>query len=270
MYGHILVALDGSKPSLFASQAALSLAVATGAQVTACHVYGAEIHRERFCEMEPGLPAKYQDGETLSDLRVAHERLIEEGFQALSAGYVENFVASAMEAGIKVESMTTEGRGYVGILHLAQTCRADLISLGAQGLGTIGDGMLGGTTSRVLQSAPCDVLVARRSPNNGPIVTGVDGSEEALEAVTKAVELGRVMRKPIHMIAAYDPGFHTRVFGVMARSLSPERQRAVGLDGQDKLHDEIINDGLAKLYGEFLGEAKDRFSGIRQCGLGCG
>ena len=261
MYGHILVALDGSKPSQFAAQAALALAVATGARVTACHVYGAEIHRCRFSEMEPGLPAKYQDGETLSDLRIAHDRLIEEGFQALSAGYVENFVASAKEARIKVESIAAEGRGYVGILHLAETCRADLIILGANGLGAIGDGMLGGTTSRVLHSAPCDVLVARRSPDNGPILTGVDGSEQALKAVAKAVELGRIMKKPIHMIAAYDPGFHTRVFGVMARSLSPERQEAVGLDGQGKLHDEIINDGLARLYGEFLREAKERLSG---------
>jgi nucleotide-binding universal stress UspA family protein len=120
--------------------------------------------------------------------------------------------------------------------------------------------MLGGTTSRVLHGAPCDMLIARCTPQAGPVLTGVDGSAEALKAVAKAVELGRAMKRPVRMVAAYDPDFHTHVFGAVARSLTPERQKEVGLAGQGKLHDEIINDGLGKLYTEFLCEAEQRFS----------
>ncbi len=120
--------------------------------------------------------------------------------------------------------------------------------------------MLGGTTLRVLHNAPCDVFVARCALNKGPILTGVDGSIEALKAVSKAVALGRVMKRPVQFVAAYDPDFHTRVFGVMSQSLSPERQKEVGLASQEKLHDDIINDGLGKLYTEFLNEAEHRFS----------
>ena len=79
MYDHILVALDGSEPSQFSGRAAIALATAFNARVTACHVYGSDIHRRRFVEMEPGLPSKYQDQETLGNLRTTHQNLIDEG-----------------------------------------------------------------------------------------------------------------------------------------------------------------------------------------------
>ena len=259
MYEQILVALDGSESSRYAGDAAVTVAAATGSSIIACHIYGVEVHRRRFSEMEPGLPEKFQEKETLTDLRTAHDRLMHEGFRALSAGYVEDFVTSSRNAGITVESVAMEGRNYTGILHLAKKNRCDLISLGADGLGAIGNGMLGGTTSRVLRNAPCDVLVARCAPHKGPLLTGVDGSVEAIKAVAKAVALGRAMKRPVHLVAAYDPDFHTRVFGAMAQSLSPERQEEVGLTGQERLHDDIINDGLGKLYTEFLHEAEHRF-----------
>jgi nucleotide-binding universal stress UspA family protein len=261
MYSHILVALDGSEPSRFAGQAALTLAEAMGACVTACHVYGVRIHQVRFSDMEPGLPAQYQQASTLADLRTAHDRLIQEGFRALSAGYVEDFVASSADKGISVESVTLEGRSYVGILRLAEKCGADLIALGAHGLGAIGDGMLGGTTTRVLLNAPCDVLVARRAPGDGPLVVGIDGSRQAMQAAATAADIGQALNKPVRMTAVYDPDFHTRVFNVMGHSLSPQRQEEVGLAGQEELHDDIINDGLGQLYDGFLAEAYDRVSG---------
>lgn len=261
MYRHILVALDGSEASGFAGQAALAVAVATGARLTACHVYGVGIHRQRFGVMEPGLPARYQQEQTLAELRSAHDRLMDEGFRALSAGYVEDFVALSRSRGIAAESVAVEGRNYVGILDLAETCRADLIALGAYGLGAVGDGILGGTTSRVLQNAPCDVLVARRAASDGPLLVGVDGSSEALAAVGTAADLGGAMNRPVQAVAVYDPDFHTRVFGVMARALSPQRQEEVGLANQEKLHDDIINDGLGQLYADFLSEAQRRWDG---------
>ena len=261
MYDQILVALDGSQSSRHAGETALALAAATGGHLIACHIYGVDIHRRRFTDMEPGLPERYQEDETLSGLRNAHDRLIHEGFRALSAGYVEDFATSCRDAGVAVTSLATEGRSYTGILQIAKTRRCNLICLGANGLGAIGDGMLGGTTTRVLHNAPCDVLVARRAPGRGPVLTGVDGSAEALKAVAKAVALGRAMERSVRLVAAYDPDFHTHVFSAVGNSLSPERQQQVGLAGQEKLHDDIINDGLGKLYGDFLRQAERRFNG---------
>jgi nucleotide-binding universal stress UspA family protein len=99
------------------------------------------------------------------------------------------------------------------------------------------------------------VLVARRPPGNGPVLAGVDGSSAAIDAVGKAVEYGRKMEKQVRLVAVYDPDFHTHVFNAVGQSLSPERQEQVGLAGQEALHDDIINDGLGKLYSEFLRDA---------------
>ena len=261
MYSHILVALDGSQRSQWAGQAVMELARATGAKVTACHVYGVEIHRTRFIEMEPGLPAQYQDKQTLDDLQSAHDQLMNEGFRALSAGYLEDFAAACRQADIPIEAATIQGRSYVGLLHLAQTYKPDLIVMGIDGIGAIGDGILGGTTSRVLYNAPCDLLLVRRPPINGPIVTGVDGSDPSLAAVAKAASLAKLTKKTVRLVAAYDPEFHTRAFNVMAHSLSPQRQQQVGLAKQEKLHNDIIDEGLKTLYAKFLGDAENRVGG---------
>lgn len=261
MYKKILVALDGSEPSRYAGQAAIGLALTTGCHVTACHVYGVDIHRSRFSDMEPGLPAKYQQENTLTGLRAAHSRLMLEGLRALSKGYVEDFMATSEKMGISAESVISEGRSYAGILQLAKECKIELIALGAHGLGAIGDNMLGGTLTRVLYSAPCDLLVTRHAPHNGPILTGLDGSDEALKAVGRSVALGRFLKKPVQIAAVYDPNFHTHVFGTVARSLSPERQEEFGLIEQEKLHNDIINEGLEKLYAGFLRQAKERYDG---------
>jgi nucleotide-binding universal stress UspA family protein len=261
MYNHILVALDGSKPSQYAGQAAMAFAEAAGCRITVCHVYGAQYHRRRFTDMEPGLPTKYQTGQSLAYLRTTHDKLIHEGFHSLSAGYVETFVKSCRRKSVNVEYASAEGRSYVGILRLAEKLKCDLIALGADGLGAMGNGLLGGTTTRVLDGAPCDVLIARTPlETNGSILTGVDGSDTALKAVDTAVNLGRAMQQSVHMAAVYDPDFHTHVFGVMAEALSSETQAEIGLDGQEQLHDEIINDGLGKLYTEFLNRARQHIT----------
>ena len=261
MYNHILVALDGSRPSQYAGQTAMAFAEAAGCRITACHVYGAQYHRQRFTDMEPGLPSKYQTVQSLSYLRATHDKLIHEGFHSLSAGYVETFVDSCRIKSINIEYASAEGRSYVGILQLAAKLKCDLIAIGADGLGATGNGLLGGTTTRVLNTAPCDVLIARRPfEANASILTGVDGSDTALKAVDVAVNLGRITQQPVHLAAVYDPEFHTHVFGVMAHALSSETQAEIGLEGQEQLHDEIINDGLGKLYTEFLNRARQHIT----------
>jgi nucleotide-binding universal stress UspA family protein len=216
------------------------------------------MHGQRFRDMEPGLPEKYQIPESLDALRDAHGSLIREGFEALSVGYVERQVRAARDAGVPVRAVTAEGRNYVGILELAESEGADLIVLGAHGLGATGDGLLGGTAAKVLRNARCDVIVARRDLDSGAMLVGIDGSADALCALDKAAGLARCMDRPLRLAAVYDPDFHAKVFGEMARSLTPDRREEIGLDRQEGLHDTLINDGLGKLYQGFLDEARER------------
>jgi len=262
MYKHILVALDGSAPAACGGRIALDLAGPGGAVVWACHVYGAGMHRQRFEDMEPGLPVDYQEPASLAELRNAHGSLIQEGFEALSAGFVEDYVRSAKDAGLDARALLAEGRNYVRIIELARQTEADLIVLGATGLGCEGDGAagLGSTAQRVLRHAPCDVLIARDAPGRG-VLAGVDGSVAALAAVRTAAGVATTLDRGLHLAAVYDPEFHTTVFRTMGGALSPERQEQVGLAEQEGLHDRIINEGLATLYGSYLDQAREQLNG---------
>ena len=261
MYEHILVGLDGSVASRHAGEAALRLARSSEARITVCHVYGVAIHRSRFVDMEPGLPAQYHQQSVLSGLRNSHEHLMKEGFRSLSTGYIEEFVQACRQSGVAVDPVVLEGRSYVGLLQLCRSGRCDLIVLGAEGIGSIGNGTVGGTTSRILYGADCDVLVARCEFNDGSILAGVDGSAAALRAAARAVAIGGALHKPVQLTAAYDPDFHTHVFQTMSESFSAGRQEEIGLAKQETLHKDIINDGLGRLYGDFLHQAEQHCKG---------
>ena len=187
MYKKILVALDGSKYAMFGGEIALEFSEKFKSEILAVHVYDGKIHSHRLKEMEPDLPEKYQEEETLRHVRESHNELIYEGFKSLSKGYIEAFERMAAEKGKDIHSLHREGRNYSGILRIAQENDVDLIIMGAYGLGYINDEALGSTTTRVLRMANCDMLIARRSFSSGGILTGVDGSTKSQDALQRAV-----------------------------------------------------------------------------------
>ena len=223
----------------------------------AAHVYDARIHESRFQEMEPGLPAEYQDKMGLKELRESHGTLMSDGFQALSRGYMEGFLSLARAANVEVKPVVEEGRNYVGLLGIIKRFKPGLTALGAAGLGDTGDGVIGSTALRLLRSLTCDLLFGRASsPAKGPILVGIDGSEYALGGLEKAMIFSALTGTPLHLVAAYDPELHQRVFKTMADTMPPEAQAAVGLDKQQGLHESLIDDGLGTLYQTFLDDAE--------------
>ncbi len=255
MYKRVLIGLDGSDCSQYGGKIAVTIAEKLNAELIAAHVYSSELHAQRFRDMEEGLPEQYQDGQIKKKLRRSHDSLIAEGFDALSQGYLEGLVAQARKAGVTVRAVTTAGSNYVKLIELAEQTAVDLIVLGAHGVGSLGDGLLGSTAARVLRHSTCDVLIVRHELNGQAVIAGIDGSQLALSAAAKAASLAQTLAAPLHLAAAYDPNFHTEVFQTMGRALPPERQEQIGLDKQEGLHEELINDGLAKLYRGFLDDA---------------
>ena len=258
MYSKILVAFDGSKCSLIGGEIALKLTQMLGSELVATHIYDAGLHSKRFVEMEPTLPMEYQEESKLNELRETHDDLIFDGFEALSKGYMEQYLKKADEYGVMVNQVHKEGRNYIQLLKLIKEHNINLVVLGAHGLGALGDGALGSTAQRVLRFAHCDVLIARRPMNSGGIITGIDGSDDAMAAFRKAVVCSRTLGKQLTLVAAYDPHFHTTIFKTMAGALSQERQEEVGVVKQETLHEEIIDDGLGKLYQSFLDNAHEK------------
>ena len=87
---------------------------------------------------------------------------------------------------------------------------------------------------------------------------GIDGSPQALAALQTGAAWARALGASLRLLASYDREFHQHIFKAMAHTLSPQRMGEVGLDRQEDLHTQIIDDGLGALYQSFLDAARDR------------
>ncbi|NLE77842.1 MAG: universal stress protein, partial [Chloroflexi bacterium] len=207
MIRSILLPLDGSRPSAAACEWGLALAERFQAPIEGIHVYAAQLHGERFQEMEPGLPLRYQAPDELNRLRDTHDLIIGGGLKLISDAYLEGFRSRAVGLGLTFSTSTPEGRNYVEILRAAERGRHDLIALGALGLGQVASSAVGGVAGRVARHFGGHVLVARHSvlPPQGPVVVGVDGSATAYHAVKQAVALAKAFGGAVEAVAVFDP-----------------------------------------------------------------
>ena len=90
-----------------------------------------------------------------------------------------------------VETVVAEGDARVEILHVAEERRADLVVLGARGLGRV-QRLLGGSTSlAVARYAPCPVAV-------------VQGRSRPLERVLVAVDESPASRAAVGFLSQFD------------------------------------------------------------------
>jgi nucleotide-binding universal stress UspA family protein len=249
LYKRIFAALDGSVQSDLAMDAALSLAEkGSGVHLIGCHAYAARLHRSRFGDMEPGLPEGYR-GEGLINLRRTHEDLIGEGLRMISDSYLEPLVKEAIDKGIAYECTTPEGRNYVQVINTANEKRANLLIMGAQGQGRA-EG-LGSTAERVLlYSQGMDVLLMRCPGGfkGGSIVVGIDGSDNSYNAMRRAVELAKTFDAEIEAVSVYDPFFHSGIFKSITTSLPERAKDRFDISAQEKIHDDVIDEGLKRLY----------------------
>jgi nucleotide-binding universal stress UspA family protein len=98
----------------------------------------------------------------------------------------------ASQLGIRTHAATRLGRAHTEIAAYAQEVSADLVAAGARGENTLMDLFLGSTVSRLLQVAPCPVLIVRK-PADDPyrqVLAAVDFSPAAAAVVTYALLLG--------------------------------------------------------------------------------
>ena len=244
----ILVALDVSDHANRALTEALRLAGAADGTITGIHAYAARLHDRRFKQMEGGLPDRYRTEDGIEHQRAVHDSLITRGLGIISDSYHDTAAAACAAAGIAYGRLSPEGKNYRQIVEAAATGGFDLLALGAQGLGAVPGAGIGTVCERVARRVTTDLLVVRdptRAIGEGPLVAAVDGSARGFGALKTALRLGRALGAPVHVVAAYDPYFHYVAFNRIAGVLSDEAGKVFRFKEQEKLHEEIIDDGLA-------------------------
>ena len=259
-----LVALDASDHANRALAEALGIAGSTGA-ITGIHAYAARLHDRRFRQMEGGLPERYREEEEMEFQREVHDDLITRGLSIISDSYHDVAAKACKAAGASAYTrLSPEGKNYRKIIEAADPERFDVLALGSVGLGAVPGGTVGTVCERVVRRNPIDTLVVRdpaRAIGEGPIVACVDGSAKSFAALRIALELGRRFGAPVHAIAAYDPYYHYVAFNRIAGVLSEEAGKVFRFKEQEKLHEELIDEGIAKIYQSHLDVARHMTDG---------
>ncbi len=256
MYKHILIPVDNSRYSNYGMDLGISLAKKFDSQLVCSHVYAARLHDSRFKEMEKGLPSKYQDEKRLEETRNTHDTLITKGLQIISESYLDLFEKRCREAQVQFERKIMEGKNFVELVNEVRSDNYDLVVMGALGLGAVEGSLIGSVCERVVRRINTDVLVVKnQSLLNGTIIVAIDGSSQSMAGLKIALNLGKAFGVDVEAISAFDPNFHYTAFRSLKGVLSDEAGKIFKLEEQEKLHEEIIDNGLAEIYQEHLNTA---------------
>jgi universal stress protein A len=173
----LLVAIDLSEHSKKTVDYAMRLAAFTGASMKLLHV----------CPI-PGHPAVCYHGLHIGNdlVKSLAEMANREANEKLSL-VTEQILAK----GFKAQSLLRLGNPYQEIVSVAKEMRADLMVIGSYDDKGLGHLLIGSTAERVLQYAPCAVLVVKGSPADPRAVpsTTTDAKKKAVCAFGSATAL---------------------------------------------------------------------------------
>jgi len=254
VYRSIYIPLDNSAHALQGVAIGTAIATQTGATLTGAHVYAALLHDRRFRQMEGGLPERYLQEGKLQEQREVHDDLITRGLQIVADSYLDVFSRQCAAAGVPCRRVALEGRNWQKLVDDIGASSHDLVIMGARGLGAVAASLLGSVCERVARRIDRDLLVVKSlAPERpGAIVAAIDGSAHSYGGLTTALEWGRLFNRPVEAVAVFDPFFHYTAFHRIADVLSAEAAKVFRFQEQEKLHEEIIDSGLARIYQAHL------------------
>ena len=253
-YTSIYIPFDNSAHALRAMDLGVAIARHSGVCVTGSHVYAAGLHDRRFRQMESGLPQRYLEEQKLAEQREVHDDLITRGLSLISECYLDVVGKKCEQARVPCRRVALEGKNWRKLVEDIRGSSHDLVIMGALGLGAVASSLVGSVCERVARRIDRDLLVVKvvEAERPGAIVVGVDGSAYAFGALKTALELARICERPVEAVAVYDPFFHYTAFHSIAGVLSPAAARVFRFKEQEKLHEEVIDGGLAKIYRAHL------------------
>ena len=255
MYKTIYIPVDNSDHSNQAVDLGVSLAKEFGSKIIGSHVYAAKMHDKRFKQMEAGLPEEYHDEKELDRQRQIHDSLITRGLQIITDSYLDYVDQKCSEANLPLERRSLEGRNWKVLAEDINANGYDLTIMGGLGVGAVKDSVIGSNTERVLRRVRnSDMFIVKdlKPMNGGKIVVAVDGSPYSFGGLKTGLALGKALNKPVEAISAFDPYFHYAAFHSISGVLNEEAGKVFRFKEQEKLHEEVIDSGLAKIYQSHL------------------
>jgi nucleotide-binding universal stress UspA family protein len=139
----ILVAIDGSKDAEEGARLALNIAKAQGADVTLLAVIPV------YPDIDLEITARARDS--------LDNKLSSQAEQALTKA--KNLF---QPSGISPKALVISAGAIADeIVKMAEEEKSDLIVIGSRGMGATGRFSLGGTAMKIINNAPCSVLVAK-------------------------------------------------------------------------------------------------------------
>jgi nucleotide-binding universal stress UspA family protein len=258
-YKSILLAVDSSDHSSRATEDAIAIAAAYNSTITAIHVYAAKMHDMRFKQMEGGLPEQFREEDELERQRDVHDDLITRGLSIITDAYLTQTEQLCKQKQLTFHSRSLEGKNYREMTRETNNGNYDLLIMGSLGLGAMQNSRIGSVTERVTRRSLVDTLIIKQPSRDltaGPIVCAIDGSARSFGGLRTAIELTKLWQVPLHVISAFDPHYHYVAFNRIASVLSTEDAKVFRFKEQEKLHEEIIDSGLAKIYQGHLDVAK--------------
>lgn len=188
MFRKILLPLDGSQHSQYAIPAAVSLTQGNPDR---------EVILLRV-PTRPNLPVL-----VLKELAgIEQDR---ESRAAQCRNYLRYIRQIHMGTGASMRTVVEEGDPAAVIVDTAVAEKADLIVMSTHGLTGVSRWILGSVTQKVLQAAPCPVLVVRNSHPIERILITLDGSKLAEQAIQPGFELAKQLAGRVTLLKVLEP-----------------------------------------------------------------
>lgn len=145
MFTKILVAIDGSEPSLHALEVAAQIALQNNAELTILTVapYAPPMITE---DAMPAYLPQYQD-----DLRESYKRMLKKTNKELKQKHPN----------LKTVPIVMEGKPAQTIIEATKARQTDLIVIGSRGTSGIIDWMLGTVSQQIANSCTAPVLIVK-------------------------------------------------------------------------------------------------------------
>ena len=152
---------------------------------------------------------------------------------------------------VPFERRTLEGTQHRAILEDIRRNDYDLVVMGAHGNGAVADSQIGSVAERVVRDATAAVLVVKdlMHSDEAPLLVGLDGSPQSLEALRVGLELGRRVGREVEGVVVSDGP----MAGPATQAMIAAREAAAKGGFEIEL---TVNEG--KPFERILSRARDR------------